>query len=247
MMRPTLTGPGLRVSYTLDERGLDIAFDVPRGETAALIGPNGSGKTSTLDVVSGLLRPRGAQVSLDEHRLDRLPPHRRRVVQLLQQPLLFPTMSVLENAAFGLRARGVRRAAALSRAREVLDEVGAGHLAGHRPAHLSGGQAQRAAIARALAPDPDLLLLDEPLAALDEDSRETVMELLGRVLRTRTAVLVTHSGAEAHTLADRLVVLEEGRVVQTGGWDEIIDAPADGFARRFVGTHRPTPPPSDGR
>ncbi|MDO5492219.1 MAG: ATP-binding cassette domain-containing protein [Nesterenkonia sp.] len=229
-----MAGSALHVSYRLPERGLDIALRVPDGSTTALIGPNGSGKSSTFEVVSGLLRPRGAEVLASDRRLHELPPHRRRVGLLLQQPLLFPTMDVLENTAFGLRAAGVRRAAAHAAARSALEEVGAPDLATRRPASLSGGQAQRVAVARALAPDPELLLLDEPMAALDEDSRETIGTLLARVLVDRTAVLITHSAGEARALSDRVVVLGDGRVVQQGTWSAIAEAPASAFARRFA-------------
>lgn len=227
--------PACRVSYCCAARDLEITCSIPGGSTTALVGPNGSGKSSTVDVVSGLLRPPGAEVVIGGRSVDRLPAHRRRVVHLLQRPLLFPRMDVLRNTAFGLRATGVRRREALRIARARLEEVGAGELAARRPDQLSGGQAQRVAIARALAPDPDVLLLDEPLSALDEDSRETIQALLAEVLADRTAVLITHSPEQVRALADRLVVLEAGRAVQQGAWEDVACAPASRFARRFTG------------
>lgn len=235
----------LEVSYCLPERGLDVAFTVPSGSTTALVGPNGSGKSSTFDVICGLLRPRQAQLTARGQRVEQLPPHRRRIGLLLQQPLLFPTMSVLENAAFGLRAAGVRRAEAHARAQQSLEEVGAAPLSRRRPGSLSGGQSQRVALARVLTTDPDLLLLDEPLVALDDESQETISAVLEHVLAARTAVLITHSRQEARRFSDRLVVLDGGQVVQQGSWAEVGQAPASAFARRFT-AEASSPGPTEG-
>ena len=167
-----------------------------------------------------------------------MPPHRRGVGLLAQQALLFPHMTALANVAFGPRAHGVPRRAAEARARELLDRRrrrGAGRRGG--PAQLSGGQQQRVALARALAPDPDLLLLDEPLAALDVDAAPAMRSLLRRIVRDRkqTAVLVTHSALDALVLADRVVVLTEGRVVEEGPAREVLARPRSPFTARIAG------------
>ncbi|MYM19716.1 molybdate ABC transporter permease subunit [Brevibacterium sp. 5221] len=163
-----------------------------------------------------------------------VPSHRRGVVQLAQSPLLFPTLRVEENAAFGLRAAGEGRAAARSRARVMLERVGALPLADRLPSELSGGQAQRAAIARALAARPQLLLLDEPMAALDWDSARAIRELLGGVLAAQTALLITHDVRDVRALADHVIVLEDGGVLQSGTVAEVFAAPASPFVARFA-------------
>ena len=166
-----------------------------------------------------------------------MPPHRRGVGLLAQQPLLFPHLSALANVAFGPRAQGVSRRAATARARELLAAVDAGALADRRPAQLSGGQQQRVALARALAAGPGLLLLDEPLAALDVDATPAMRALLRRTVRdgNRTAVLVTHAALDALVLADRVVVLTAGRVVEEGPVREVLARPRSPFAARIAG------------
>ncbi len=153
------------------------------------------------------------------------------------RPLLFPHLTALGNVAFGSRAHGVPRHAAEERARELLDAVDAGRLADRRPAQMSGGQQQRVALARALAPDPGLLLLDEPLAALDVDATPAMRSLLRRVIRDskQTAVLVTHSALDALVLADRVVVLGDGRVVEDGPVREVLARPRSPFTARIAG------------
>ena len=166
-----------------------------------------------------------------------VPPHRRGVGLLAQQALLFPHLTALANVAFGPRAHGVPRRAAEERARELLTAVDAAALDARRPAQMSGGQQQRVALARALAPDPDLLLLDEPLAALDVDAAPALRSLLRRIVRDRkqTALLVTHSALDALVLADRVVVLTEGRVVETGPARDVLARPRSPFTARIAG------------
>ena len=232
--------PALELAFAVPERGLDIAFTVPAGSTTALIGGNGAGKSSTFAVLSGLLRPARSRVVLGGTTLSESAarrwraPHARGVVQLMQHPLLFPTMSVADNAAFGLQAAGTQAAASRAAARDMLARVGAGELAERRPDRLSGGQAQRVAIARALVTDPALLLLDEPFAQLDGRSAAEISGLCAQLLIGRTALLITHDPAEAHALTDRAVVLDAGRVVQTGTWEDIARDPATPVAHRFV-------------
>lgn len=229
----------LVVDVTVAHRDVEVAFEVAAGETVAILGPNGAGKSTTLDVLGGLLRPDSGRVVLDGDELtgeDRwVAPHARRTALLAQDPLLFPHLSVLENVAFGPRSRGAGRAAARASATTWLAEVDATDLADRRPAQLSGGQAQRVAIARALAADPRLFLLDEPMSALDIAVAPALRQLLRTVLADRTAVIVTHHVLDALLLADRVVVLDGGRVVEDGPAGVVLSRPRSAFAARFAG------------
>ncbi|MEX5293961.1 ATP-binding cassette domain-containing protein [Kocuria sp. CPCC 205268] len=209
----------------LAARDVDLALTVPAGATVAVTGPNGAGKSTLFAVLAGLLVPDRGRCTLDGSVLFDLddagcgswvPPHERGIALMAQEPLLFPHLSVLENVAFGPRSRGAGRTRSRALARDWLAEVGAGQFADRRPAQLSGGQAQRVAIARALAAEPRLLLLDEPFSALDAAARPLVHELLVRVLADRTALVVSHDPGDAAALADRVVVLERGRVTAPG-------------------------------
>lgn len=233
----------LSVRARVDERDVDVSLEVAAGETVALLGPNGAGKSTVLSVLTGLVRPSAGRVELggrlltsydDGARVD-VAPHRRRIALLAQEPLLFPHLSVLDNVAFGLRAAGVARPDARRRAQEWLDTVGIGDLGERRPSQVSGGQAQRAAVARALAAEPDLLLLDEPMAALDVEVTPALRQTLRRVLAERTCVIVTHDVLDALLLADRVVVLEGGRVVEEGPSREVLTRPRSAFAARLAG------------
>jgi molybdate transport system ATP-binding protein len=226
------------------ERGVDLAFDVAAGETLAVLGPNGSGKSTALWVTAGLVAPDTGRVVLDGRVLTDVgpgrpgvdvAPHARRTALLGQEPLLFPHLDALENVAFGPRSTGTARGPARRDAQRWLDEVGVGELAARRPGQLSGGQAQRVAVARALAAEPSLLLLDEPLAALDIAVLPALRQTLRRVLADRTAVLVTHDPLDALLLADRVVVLEEGRVVEDGPSATVLSRPRSRFAARLAG------------
>jgi molybdate transport system ATP-binding protein len=232
----------LSCSLRVLDRDVVADLEVGHGETVALLGPNGAGKSTLLSVVAGLLRPDEGHVVLEGRPLTRtgrrptwVPPHDRQVALLAQEPLLFPHLSVLDNVAFGPRSRGSRRSDSRATARRWLEEVGIADLADRRPSQVSGGQAQRAAVARALATDPRLLLLDEPLAALDVSVAPVVRQTLRRVLRDRTAVVVTHDVLDALLLADRVVVLEGGRVVEDGVTSEVLSRPRSSFAARIAG------------
>lgn len=225
------------------DRGLDVALSLGPAETVAVLGPNGAGKSTLLSVTAGLLRPDAGRAELDGRTLFELgpgrprwtPPHRRGTALLAQEPLLFPHLTALENVAFGPRSSGAGRAQARDTARHWLAEVDAADLAGRRPGELSGGQAQRVAVARALAADPGLLLLDEPMAALDVHAAPLLRRLLKRVLAGRRAIIVTHDVLDAYMLADRVVVLDAGRIVEHGPTREVLQRPRSRFAAGLAG------------
>jgi molybdate transport system ATP-binding protein len=234
-----------RVELTLGQLHLHVDLAVATGELVVLLGPNGAGKTTLLLALAGLAALEDGRVVLDSDVLEdtgagvRVPTERRPIGFVFQDYLLFPHLSALENVAFGLRARGVPRAEARRRAGAWLERVGLAEHAGSRPRALSGGQAQRVALARAMVADPRLLLLDEPLAALDVASRSEVRRDLRRHLASfsGTRLLVTHDPLEAMTLADRLVVLERGRVTQTGTAVEVSARPRSRYVAELVGVN----------
>lgn len=222
-----------RIETVLGDFRLQADTDLRDGEVVALLGPNGSGKTTLLKALAGLIPLTGGQIEIDGECLDDpqrrtfvLPEHRP-VSLVFQDYLLFPHMSAQDNVAFGLRARGTPKAVARDRAREWLERLDLTSKAGAKPTQLSGGQAQKVALARALATGPRLLLLDEPLAALDVANRVAVRRDLRKHLNEfgGATLMVTHDSVDALTLAERVVVLEAGSVVQTGTVDEITRQP----------------------
>jgi molybdate transport system ATP-binding protein len=227
----------LRVRFSHPLRSFDAAADVAveRGETLALVGPSGAGKTTFLRVVAGLLRPRTGLVTLDEavlldtERGIDVPPERRRVGYLFQEYALFPHLDVLENVRFGTRDR--------THAVALLERFRIGHLARARIGELSGGERQRVALARALARDPAVLLLDEPLSALDAHTRAGVRAELRELLDGLglPTVLVTHDFEDAATLAQRVGVISAGSILQLGTPDELVAVPNDAFVASFAG------------
>lgn len=229
----------LRLEARLTARGFAASLDVAAGETVAVLGPNGAGKSTLLALIAGLVRADSGTALLDDAVLfdDRrwTPPHRRAVALLTQDPLLFPHLSVLENVAFGPRSAGLGRVAARARAKRELAAVEALELANRRPGSLSGGQAQRVALARALARDPRLVLLDEPLAAVDVRVAPVLRRMLRTVLADRSAIVVTHDVLDAWTLADRVVVLREGRVVEEGRTERVLTRPRTAFTAELAG------------
>ena len=235
----------LEVSATVSERGFDLSMHVGAGETLAVLGPNGSGKSTAMSVIAGLLRPDAGSASLDGRVLFDVgrpgkahvwvPPHARGVALLAQDPLLFPHLSALDNVAFGPRSDGQSRSTSRTIAEHWLGEVDAGQYADRKPAQLSGGQAQRIAVARALAADPRLILLDEPMAALDVAVAPAVRQMLRRVLGDRSAVIVTHDVLDALLLADRVLVVDGGHVVEEGPTAELLARPRSAFAARIAG------------
>jgi molybdate transport system ATP-binding protein len=231
------------VTFSRDDFSLEAAFVAEAGQTVALLGPNASGKSTLVAILAGLLRPERGRVELEGVSLDDDGNHvaadARDVGILFQDLRLFPHLSALENVAFPLRARGVKKEVARGRARDALErfEVSARALA--HPRELSGGEAQRVALARATIFSPRLLLLDEPTSALDVGARARFRPLLARTLRSFPGirVLVTHDPVEAMTLSDRIVVLEAGRITQTGTPEDVRRAPRTPYAAELVGVN----------
>lgn len=244
-MRQASSGPAeLSVAATLGARDWDVELDVGAGETVAVLGPNGAGKSTLLALLAGLLRPESGRASLAGRELFRiggpgadtwLAPHRRGISLLAQEALLFPHRSVLDNVAYGPLSAGIARAEAREIARRRLADVEASELADRHPDELSGGQAQRVALARALAPEPALLLLDEPMAALDVTVAPQLRRMLREQLRGRTTLLVTHEVLDAYTLADRVVVLRAGRIVESGPTAAVLERPRTAFTADLAG------------
>jgi molybdate transport system ATP-binding protein len=236
---------GLDVDAVVRRGGfrLDVRFAVAPGEVLGVLGPNGAGKSTLLRALAGLTELSEGQLTLDGIALDDVeaatfvPPERRPVGLLFQNYRLFPHLSVRDNVAYGPRRRGAGRAAARATAAEWLTRLGLAELADRKPAQLSGGQAQRAALARALATDPALLLLDEPLAALDAETRLSVRAQLRRHLADfgGPTLLVTHDPLEAMVMCSRLLVLEGGRIVQQGSPGEVARRPATRYVAKLVG------------
>ncbi len=240
-----MTGLVASVDVRLGRLHLDVDLEVGPGRTVAVVGPNGAGKSTLLRALAGIERLEKGRVVLDGRVLDdtatgeHVPAEERPVAIVFQDSLLFPHLSALDNVAFGLRSRGTARADADRSAAGWLERLG---LAGHarsRPSQLSGGQARRVALARALATDPRLLLLDEPLAALDASARQETRRELRRQLDSYDGVrvLVTHDPLEAAGLAERLVVIEDGRVVQAGTPAEISARPRSRYVADLVGVN----------
>ena len=215
----------------------DISLDVARGEFVTLLGASGCGKTTTLRIISGLETPDEGTVLLDGRDVTALPPERRPVNTVFQSYALFPHMNVEKNVAYGLRVRRMDKASIEKRVREMLELVQMADFAKRMPSQLSGGQRQRIAIARALAPEPELLLLDEPLGALDLQLRRQMQLELKRLQKKLgiTFVYITHDQEEALNMSDRIAVMHDGRFEQIGSPEEIYERPATRFAAGFIG------------
>ena len=220
---------------------LDAAISAAPGEVVALMGPNGSGKSTLLSVLAGLTIPDSGTVTLGGRVLTGpgvlVAPERRRVGLMGQDPLLFPHLTALENIAFGPRSQGVPRAEARTSAEAWLEQVGLSAMGNRKPHQLSGGQRQRVALARALAAHPELLLLDEPLGALDISTAPEIRQVLRTHLRATgtTTVLVTHDVLDTAVLADRMVVLASGSVVDEGPALELFASPRSEFTAALAG------------
>jgi ABC-type Fe3+/spermidine/putrescine transport system ATPase subunit len=215
----------------------DVSFRVERGEIVSLLGPSGSGKTTLLRIIAGLESSEAGRVYLEGQDLQGVPVHRRSIVLMFQEYALFPHRTVFENVAFGLRMRRYGREEIEARVKEMLALVGLESFGERSVVDLSGGERQRVALARSLAPEPRLLLLDEPLGALDRTLRDRLLEELSVILRRVgvTTITVTHDQAEAFALADRVVLLHDTQIVQRGTPEEIYRRPATPWVARFLG------------
>ena len=222
--------------------GVDLS--IAEGSFFAMLGPSGSGKTTCLRLISGFEKPTAGQILIHGQDVSAIPPNRRNVNTVFQDYALFPHMTVRDNVAFGLMVKGAGRRARLDRAEEMLDLVKLPGFGDRRPGQLSGGQRQRVALARALINEPRVLLLDEPLGALDLKLREAMQDEL-KALQQRlgiTFVFVTHDQHEALSMADRLAVFNEGRIAQIGTPQDIYDRPKTRFVADFVGSSNVLPP-----
>jgi putrescine transport system ATP-binding protein len=216
----------------------DVSLDIARGEFFALLGPSGCGKTTLLRLLAGFERPDEGSIRLDGADMAGVPPYARPVNMMFQSYALFPHMTVAQNVGFGLKQDGMRRTEIAPRVTAMLDLVKLGRLAGRKPHQLSGGERQRVALARALIKEPKLVLLDEPLAALDRKLREETRFELVRIQQRIgvTFLMVTHDQEEAMSMASRIAVMSQGRIVQLGTPPEIYETPADRFVADFIGT-----------
>jgi len=215
----------------------DVSLDIRKGEIFALLGGSGSGKSTLLRCLAGFEQPTRGSIWLDGQRLDALPPYERPINMMFQSYALFPHMTVEQNIAFGLKQDGLPKEAIRTRVAEMLEMVQLGKLARRKPHQLSGGQQQRVALARSLAKGPKLLLLDEPMGALDKKLRSKMQLELVNIIETTgvTCVMVTHDQEEAMTMATRIALMDQGWIRQVGTPDEIYESPANRFAAEFIG------------
>lgn len=229
-LRKSFSGTGKATLH-----GLSLA--VESGSLTALLGPSGSGKTTTMKLIAGLIAPDSGDIRLDDRSIRNLPPERRGVAMVFQNPLLFPHLTVAGNVGFGLRMRGLAAERITSRVAEMLDRVRLTDLAQRKPVQLSGGQAQRVALARALILRPEVLLLDEPLSSLDPGLRDEMRQLIRSLQHETgiTTIVVTHDQSEAVALADRIALLLDGRLAQQGAPEAFYGRPATKEVARFFG------------
>lgn len=213
------------------------SMEIAEGSFITLLGPSGCGKTTTLRIIAGLLDPTEGEINIKGRRMNDVPIHKRNLGLVFQNYALFPHKTIAENVAFGLKYRGVSRAEAESRVSNALDLVQLPDVGNRYPKQLSGGQQQRIALARAIVIEPDVLLLDEPLSALDANLREDMRMELKRIQHRIgvTTVFVTHDQSEALAMSDRVVVMSNGRIEQTGTPEEVYNTPATEFVARFLG------------
>jgi putative spermidine/putrescine transport system ATP-binding protein len=228
----------LRKSYDgVTDAVADVSLSVRKGEFISFLGPSGSGKTTTLMLIAGFEQLDSGQIALQGRSVGSLPASKRNIGIVFQNYALFPHMTISKNAEFSLRMRGVPKQEREARAKAALERVGLGHLSHRRPRELSGGQQQRAALARALIFEPDILLLDEPLGALDKNLREKMQIEIKNIQKELgiTTIYVTHDQSEAMTLSDRVVVFSQGVIEQCAPPLEVYNRPATRFVAEFVG------------
>lgn len=216
----------------------DLDLHVPRGGLSVVVGPSGAGKTTLLRAIAGLIAPRQGRILLGGRDLTGLRPRRRGIGMVFQTPRLFPNLDVAANVAFPLRVAGADRDRQRETAQRLLEQVGLEGFSSRRVQELSGGEQQRVALGRALAADPELLILDEPLAAVDPERRESLRRLLLRLHGELqlTTLHVTHDRAEAAELGDELALLLEGRIIQHGPPEELFERPGSAVVARFMGS-----------
>ncbi|MBO0980744.1 ATP-binding cassette domain-containing protein [Microbacterium sp. SD291] len=235
------TAGALDARVVVAHAGLDVALRLAPGEVVAVMGPSGAGKTTLVEALAGLRRLDHGHVDLDGTRLAgdgrHTPPSRRAIGMLGQDALLFPHLSAAENIAFGARANGVARADSRTIGAEWMTRIGLDGLGGRRPDELSGGQRQRVALARALAARPRVLLLDEPFTSLDVEAAAQLREVVREQLHT-TAIVVSHGILDAQSLAERLVILEGGLIVQDAAVADVLSSPATSFAAAVAASAR---------
>lgn len=236
MARVTLDSVTKR--YETETAVENISLEINDGEVLGVIGPSGCGKTTTLRTIAGFETPTAGEVRFDGTPVTNVPPEERNVGLVFQSYALFDNMSVLENVAFGLKMRGVEKTTRHDRAMELLELVGIADQAENPPRQLSGGQQQRVGLARALAIEPNILLLDEPMTGLDAKLKTRLQREIGALLADLgvTALYVTHDQEEAMVMCDRIAVLNNGHVEQLGTPQEIYERPANEFVAQFVGT-----------
>lgn len=212
-------------------------LEIPAGEFVSLLGPSGCGKTTTLRIVAGLESPDDGEIWIGDRNVTHISPNQRHLGMVFQNYALFPHLTVSENVAFGLQMAKTPKAEIAPRVSRMLDMVHLSQFADRMPTQLSGGQQQRVALARSLATNPNVLLLDEPMAALDKNLRESMQYELRQIQESfgTTTIMVTHDQEEALSLSDRIVVMNQGRVLQSGAPQEIYDAPSDRFVSEFLG------------
>ncbi|WP_269583466.1 ABC transporter ATP-binding protein [Roseibium sp. Sym1] len=214
-----------------------MSMEIPDGSFVTLLGPSGCGKTTTLRMIAGLIDPSEGDITIKGQRINDVPIHKRNLGLVFQNYALFPHKTIAENVAFGLKYRDMSKADAEKKVKDALELVQLPHVSDRYPKQLSGGQQQRIALARAIVIEPDVLLLDEPLSALDANLREDMRVELKRIQHRIgiTTVFVTHDQSEALAMSDRIVVMSNGRVEQIGSPEEVYNTPASEFVSRFLG------------
>ncbi|MDF1873032.1 ABC transporter ATP-binding protein [Vannielia sp.] len=215
----------------------DLNLSMPKGEFLTMLGPSGSGKTTCLMMLAGFETATHGDIRLDGRPINNIPPHKRGIGMVFQNYALFPHMTVAENLSFPLEVRGLSKSDREAKVKRALDMVQMGDFGGRRPAQLSGGQQQRVALARALVFEPELVLMDEPLGALDKQLREHMQFEITRLAHELgiTTVYVTHDQTEALTMSDRVAVFDDGRIQQLAPPDELYEAPQNSFVAQFIG------------
>ncbi|MEO9340373.1 ABC transporter ATP-binding protein [Mesorhizobium sp. SB112] len=237
MIGQTLTLHGLGKRYNETIAVDDVSFEIQAGEFVSILGPSGSGKSTLLAMIAGFERPSSGRISIGEHDVTSLAPNHRNIGMVFQKYALFPHLTVGQNIAFPLRMRGLNRSTVAERAKRSLELVQLADYENRYPHELSGGQQQRVAVARAIVFEPPVLLMDEPLGALDKKLRESMQLEISKLQKRlgATVVYVTHDQDEALTMSDRVAVMTQGNVVQVGGPMELYQKPQSAFVADFIG------------